>query len=208
MGTLKKNLRRYFIMGSQNCTRDPVNILEEAIAGGITAFQYREKGNGSLNGKDKMALGLKLRELCQKNQVLFIVNDDLDLLEPLDADGIHVGQDDVSIEKIRGAFPNKIIGLSVSNADEVKQSPIHLADYLGAGPIYSTSTKEDAKEAVGLKWIQTLRAQFPAHPIVGIGGINVSNAHAVIEMGADGVSIISAITQAEDIIDVVRRLPK
>src|SRR5699024_4725080 len=80
-----------------------------------------------------------------------------------------------------------------------KQSPIDLIDYVGAGAVFSTTTKEDAKNAVGLEWIQTLRNKYPALPIVGIGGINSDNAQAVLEAGADGVSVISAITQAKSI---------
>src|SRR5690625_2065685 len=106
-----ERLRKYFIMGSQNCTRDPVKILEEAIHAGITAFQFREKGKGSLKGEEKLALGLKLRELCKKHGVLFFINDDFDLVEPLDVDGIHVGQEDISPVEIRRQYPEKIIGL-------------------------------------------------------------------------------------------------
>lgn len=193
-------------MGSQNCTREPAKILEEAIQGGITAFQYREKGAGSLTGKAKFELGKQLREICRNNDVLFFVNDDIDLVEPLDADGIHVGQDDMPVEDLYKKFPNKIIGLSVSNNDEVNQSPIELVDYIGAGPMFTTTTKEDAKKPVGVEWIKTLRNRFPLLPIVGIGGITIENAHSVIEAGADGVSIISAITKAENIKKTVRKL--
>lgn len=206
MEELKKRLRKYFIMGSQNCNRNPVHILKEAIQAGITAFQYREKGEGSLLGEEKLNLGKQLREMCRESNILFIVNDDLSLAEQLDADGIHVGQNDCSVEKVRQRFPNKIIGLSVSNIEEVNQSRIDLVDYLGAGPIFTTTTKEDAKEAVGLEWIETLRQTIPDIPIVGIGGINENNAHSVIEAGADGVSVISAITQAKNIHEVVSRL--
>lgn len=193
-------------MGSQNCTREPAKILKEAIQGGITAFQYREKGAGSLTGKAKFELGKQLREICRNNDVLFFVNDDIDLVEPLDADGIHVGQDDMPVEDLYKKFPNKIIGLSVSNNDEVNQSPIELVDYIGAGPMFTTTTKEDAKKPVGVEWIKTLRNRFPLLPIVGIGGITIENAHSVIEAGADGVSIISAITKAENIKKTVRKL--
>jgi len=206
MPELRQKLRKYFIMGSQNCTGNPVEILKEAIDGGITAFQYREKGTGSLTGQAKLKLGKQLREMCRNNGVLFFVNDDVELVVPLDADGIHVGQDDTPIDEIQRQFPNKIIGLSVSNNQEVTQSPIELIDYIGAGPIYATGTKEDAKTPVGVKWIHTLRNRFPLLPIVGIGGITTNNASSVIEAGADGVSIISAITEAKDIKKAVEKL--
>src|SRR5699024_7455769 len=92
----------------------------------------------------------------------------------------------------------KVIGLSISNDQELKQSPIDLIDYVGAGAVFSTTTKEDAKNAVGLEWIQTLRSKYPTLLIVGIGGINSDNAQAVLEAGADGVSAISGIKQAKN----------
>ncbi|SFB06610.1 thiamine-phosphate pyrophosphorylase [Lentibacillus halodurans] len=200
------NLRKYFIMGSQNCDHSPEDILEEAAKAGITAFQFREKGGGSLTGQDKLALGYRLRNICARHHVLFFVNDDIDLAEPLEADGIHVGQDDMRPEKVKEMYPNKIIGLSVSNQKEVENSPIQLADYLGAGPIFTTSTKEDAKQAVGTEWIKTLKQQYPGTPIVGIGGITEQNAAFVMEAGADGVAVISAIAGADNIETVIRRL--
>ncbi|MUK89409.1 thiamine phosphate synthase [Ornithinibacillus sp. L9] len=204
--SLRKSLRKYFVMGSQNCQTDPVATLELAAKAGITSFQYREKEKGALIGKEKLELGKELRKICKEHDILFIVNDDIDLVEPLDADGIHVGQDDISVQKIRELFPNKMIGLSVSNVREVDQSPIQLVDYLGAGPIFGTTTKQDAKQPVGVDWIQSLRAQFPNMPLVGIGGINTENAHSVIEAGADGVAVISAITNAQNIQGAVEQL--
>lgn len=193
-------------MGSQNCDRDPADILELAIRAGITAFQFREKGAGSLKGNDKLELGYKLRNICALHKVAFFVNDDIDLVETLGADGIHVGQDDISVKNLRARFPTKIIGLSVSNQTEVSNSPIQMADYLGAGPIFDTSSKPDAKPAVSVKWIKTLRNQFPSIPIVGIGGITTKNAASVINAGADGVAVISAVTQANDIKTAVQSL--
>ena len=206
MINIRKQLRKYFIMGSQNCDRDPVDILQEAASAGITAFQYREKGHGTLTGHAKLELGKRLREICAAHQIPFIVNDDIKLVEPLEADGIHVGQDDLSVVDIRKLFPNKIIGLSVSNANELGQSPISLVDYIGAGPMYDTTTKSDAKSAVGVEWIEILRRQFPDLPIVGIGGINTDNAPSVLQAGADGVAVISAITKAANVIKAVEKL--
>ncbi|UOQ95359.1 thiamine phosphate synthase [Halobacillus shinanisalinarum] len=203
---LQQRLRKYLIMGSQNCQRDPVVILEEAIAGGITAFQFREKGPNALETEEKLELGLKLRQLCRKHHVMFIVNDDSVLVEPLEADGIHVGQNDVDVEQLRSTFPEKIIGLSVSSEAEVRKSAIDVVDYLGAGPVFGTSTKIDAKAPVGTEWITKVRAMYPNMPLVGIGGITAQNSRSVLEAGADGVSVISAVTQADDVSRVVERL--
>lgn len=206
MMNLRNILRKYLIIGSQNCQQDPVKVLSEAAKAGITAFQYREKRPGSLTGQAKLELGLKLREICAKHHVLFIVNDDLDLVEPLDADGIHVGQDDLPVKVIRKQFPDKIIGLSISNATELAQSPISLVDYIGAGPVFNTTTKADAKTPVGLNWIKELRSQYPHLPIVGIGGINTDNASSVMDAGADGVAFISAVTEADNIQAAIAKL--
>jgi thiamine-phosphate pyrophosphorylase len=204
--SLSNRLRKYLVMGSQNCKRDPHVILKEAIEGGITAFQFREKGPGSLTGKEKLELGIKLRDTCKAHDVLFFINDDLDLAKPLEADGIHVGQDDEHVEKVRELFPDKIIGLSVSNTAELRQNPIDKVDYLGAGPIFSTQTKKDAKPVTGTEWVDYLKQCYPEIPIVGIGGIHPSNAATVIESGASGVAVVSAITQSSDIKNDVARL--
>ncbi|API92805.1 thiamine phosphate synthase [Virgibacillus sp. 19R1-5] len=206
MLNLQQALRKYFIMGSQNCDRDPKQILEEAIQAGITAFQYREKGQGSLSGFQKYILGKELRNICKQYDIPFFVNDDVELTQVLDADGIHVGQDDVNALELRQRFPNKWIGLSISNMQELQSSPLDHVDYLGVGPIFATTTKEDAKAAVGTDWIKQVKQLYPNMPIVGIGGISTENAASVLESGAEGVAIISAITKAKNINEAVAKL--
>lgn len=203
---LNQILRKYLIMGSQNCYKDPVNILQEAIDGGITAFQYREKGSGALNGKDKIALGLRLRKLCREHRIPFFINDDIDLAHKLEVDGIHVGQDDMPVEQVRKKYPDLIIGLSVSNDLELQKSPIKCVDYLGAGPVFPTLTKDDVKPVAGVDWIRKIKEQYKEIPVVGIGGINIENASAVIEAGAQGVAVITAITHSENILKTVKEL--
>lgn len=203
---MENYLRKYFIMGSQNCTRDPEQILQEAIDAGITAFQFREKGEGSLYGQAKIELGKRLRELCLKANIPFFINDDVELAPLLSVDGIHVGQDDRKIDEIRKEFPDLLLGLSISNVKELENSPLHLVDYVGAGPVFATKTKDDAKAAVGLEWITYIRNNYPDLPIVGIGGIDTSNARQVIEAGADGVSVISVITKSNNISQTVHAL--
>ncbi|WP_079480434.1 thiamine phosphate synthase [Halobacillus salinus] len=199
-------LRKYLVMGSNQCSRDPHEVLREAIAGGITAFQYREKGNGARLGQERLMLGRSLREICNENDILFFVNDDLELAIQLGADGVHVGQADKEVTYIREYHPELLIGLSVSNETELANSEIDYVDYLGAGPIYPTATKEDAKESVGTDWIRRIKIVHPTIPVVGIGGIDPTNASNVIEAGADGVAVISAITKAVDIKEAVRQI--
>jgi len=202
----KACLRKYFIMGSQDCDRDPELVLKEALQAGITVFQYREKGKNSLVGEEMLSLAKGLRELCRVYNVPFIINDDIFLANILDVDGIHVGQEDVPVEEIKEKYPDKFIGLSISSEEELKNSPVHLIDYIGAGPIYGTTTKEDAKQAVGTQWIEKLHELHPELPIVGIGGITVENAKDVIEAGATGVAVISAITKSDNIKERVDKL--
>jgi len=202
---VRQSLRKYFIMGSQNCDQDPAEILKAAAAGGITAFQFREKGDEALSGEAKMALGKELRSICREYKIPFIVNDDVALVNELEADGIHVGQGDTSVIELRELFPDKIIGLSVSR-NELADSPLAFVDYVGAGDIFGTTSKAHDKSAVGLDWVAVLRKQYPDLPIVGIGGINTENAASVIEAGADGVSVISAIAKADNIKEAVRQL--
>ncbi len=199
-------LRKYFIMGSQNCHKDPEEILIEAIEAGITIFQFREKGPGSLKAEAKINLGKKLRQICATNNIPFIINDDSDLVDLLEVDGIHVGQSDQSVELLRKKHPDLLIGLSISTETELKQSNLDLVDYIGVGPIYPTRSKVDAKKAIGTGWITQLKNKYPDLPIVAIGGITENNALHVMKAGADGVSVISAITQSDNIKKTVNNL--
>lgn len=193
-------------MGSQNCTRNPIDILREALESGITAFQYREKGTGALTGNEKVELGKSLRQLCTQYDVPFFINDDIELALELEADGIHVGQQDTPVTEIRKNYPHLHVGLSVSNVKELQRSPMDLVDYVGVGPIFPTTTKEDAKKAVTTDWVTYVREKYPNVPIVGIGGITTDNAADVIRAGANGVAVISTVTKANDIRQTVQKL--
>jgi thiamine-phosphate pyrophosphorylase len=192
-------LQLYFIMGSTNCIADPVHVLQQAIEGGITLFQYREKGPGALEGPEKTKLAEKLLRVCKDADIPFIVNDDVDLALELDADGIHVGQEDLAAEFVRKKAVDKIIGVSTHTIEEAEKAIGDGADYLGLGPIYPTISKDDARAVSGLSIIENFRKNGISVPIVGIGGINAKNARAVIQAGANGVSLISAIAAAADV---------
>lgn len=197
----------YFIMGSQDCLQYPVDVLEEAIAGGITIFQFREKGKDALTGDAKLALAQKLQGLCKSKGVPFIVNDDIDLALVLDADGVHIGQDDESAAFVRKRLGHqKILGVSAHNQDEAFRAMADGADYLGLGPVFPTQSKSDAKPVSGTNLIEKLRSQGIDFPLVGIGGITSGNAHLVLEAGADGVSVISSISRAVSVLESTRQL--
>lgn len=196
----------YFIMGSQNTKEGAAQILKKAIAAGIDWFQYREKGTGSLEAKEKLDLGKSLRELCLKHSVTFIVNDDLELALELNADGIHIGQDDMAIKEVKRIVKDRmIVGLSTSTLEEAINAEKSGADYIGVGPIYSTTTKEDAKQSIGLTRLRTIKEHVRI-PIVAIGGISEDNAAQVFNAGATSIATISAITQSKDISYTVKKM--
>ncbi|MGV2940204.1 thiamine phosphate synthase [Mesobacillus sp. LC4] len=201
---MRSMLKLYFIAGSTNCFKDPVKVLEEAIRGGITIFQYREKGEGCLEKIEKLELGKNLQRLCLDNGIPFIVNDDLELALELDADGVHIGQEDEDTAQVRGKIGNKILGVSVHNLEEAEKAKLAGADYFGVGPIFPTATKKDTRAVQGTVFLEQLK-DFGV-PIVGIGGINADNTGAVMAAGADGVSVITAISQAEDVKEAAVRL--
>ncbi|WP_338452229.1 thiamine phosphate synthase [Niallia oryzisoli] len=194
---LKNALSLYFIMGSVNTKKKPSIVLEEAVQGGVTCFQFREKGTGALAGPEKYALAEELKFICQKAGIPFIVNDDIELALALHADGVHIGQEDEPVRIVREKVGDKILGVSVHNFMEAQSALQVGADYFGVGPIYPTNSKADAKEVQGVKIIRDLRSEGFTIPIVGIGGITANNAGEVIKAGADGVSVISAISLEE-----------
>ncbi|WP_281237495.1 thiamine phosphate synthase [Bacillus safensis] len=195
---IKQQLSVYFIMGTANTSRLPLDVVKEAIQGGITMFQFREKGEKALQGEEKKQLARQIQALCQEANVPFIVNDDVQLAIDLDADGVHVGQEDTNAKDVRERIGNKILGVSTHNLDEVKQAMKDGADYVGMGPVYPTETKKDTRSVQGVSLITEVRRHALQIPIVGIGGITYDNAAPVIQAGADGISIISAISQSAD----------
>ncbi|MBT2679639.1 thiamine phosphate synthase [Bacillus sp. ISL-35] len=201
---MKSLLKVYFIAGSTNCLQEPVKVVEEAIRGGITIFQYREKGEGCLFDSEKLELGKRLQKVCKENGIPFIVNDDIELALELDADGVHIGQEDEDAAQVREKIGDKILGVSVHNLEEAEKAKQSGADYFGVGPVFPTATKTDARAVQGTAMIEELKAF--GIPIVGIGGINADNAAAVMKAGADGVSVITAISHADDVKEATARL--
>lgn len=196
MHPIKDLLSLYFVMGSTNCKHNPRQVLREAIEGGITLFQFREKGIDCLDDNDKFELAKDLQVICREFGIPFIVNDDVELAIDLDADGVHIGQEDRSIEDVRKRIGNKILGVSAHSIKEAKMAIEKGADYLGVGPMYATTTKLDVRKVQGPQLIREMREASITIPIVGIGGITQSTVTDVIDKGADGVAIISAISQS------------
>jgi thiamine-phosphate pyrophosphorylase len=204
--SMRELLKVYFIMGSTNCEQDPQKILSDAILGGVTLFQLREKGPQALTDTKRLDFARKLQSICKSYGVPFIVNDDIELALALDADGVHIGQDDESAKVVRSQIGAKILGVSAHTIEEAQRAKADGADYLGIGPIFPTRSKDDAKAVQGTKLIRMLREQGMDIPIVGIGGITPMNARSVIDDGADGVSVISTISMAESASEAARKL--
>ncbi|WP_247932673.1 thiamine phosphate synthase [Streptococcus mitis] len=202
----KELLKLYFICGTTTCQgKDLYRVVEEALKGGITLFQFREKGEGALKGIEKVELAIKLQNLCKKYNVPFIVNDDIALALEIDADGVHVGQDDLGVDEIRKLMPDKIIGLSIKNEEEFQQSKVEYVDYVGVGPVFATQSKDDAG-AIGYEGLKLMRKLLPQMPLVAIGGIQTQHIKDIMKTNMDGVSIISAISYAKNIEKTVREM--
>ena len=203
----KELLKLYFICGTTTCLdKDLYTVVEDALVGGITLFQFREKGEGALEGREKVELAIKLQNLCKKYNVPFIVNDDIELALEIDADGVHVGQDDLGVDEIRKLMPDKIIGLSIGNEEELKQSKVEYVDYVGVGPVYVTQSKDDAGGAIGYEGLELMRKFLPQMPLVAIGGIQTQHIKDIMKTNVDGVSIISAISYSDNIEKTVREM--
>jgi thiamine-phosphate pyrophosphorylase len=178
-----------------HASRTAQMIARAALKGGVTILQLRDK-DAPL--PVLLEEGRKIRELCRQYHVPFIVNDRVDVALLLDADGVHVGQEDIPGSAARKLLGDqKIVGISASSMEEAEIAIREGADYIGVGPIYATATKPDAGEPVGVGLIRQIRRAWSV-PIVGIGGINADNAAAVIQAGAEGVAVVSAITRQDD----------
>jgi thiamine-phosphate diphosphorylase len=169
---------------------------------GVRFFQYRNK-TGSR--KAVYEISLRLANIARKAEALFVVNDHADIALAVDADGVHLGQDDLPIEQARKILgPEKLIGISTHTPDQAQDAERRGADYIGFGPIFSTSTK-NAGTVQGLTNLRIIR-QAVAIPIIAIGGIKKDAVKDVVKAGADGVAIISAILSAEDIVAVASEI--
>lgn len=171
-------------------------ILQEAAGAGVRLFQYRNK---SASMKEAYAEAMLLRKAAAELGVTFIVNDRCDLALAVDADGVHLGQDDLPYgyaRKILG--PEMLIGLSTHNPDQVKAADTLKPDYIGFGPIFKPGSKLDHDPVVGVHGLQQIRP-LTSLPVFAIGGITPETVGDVMKAGANGVAVISAIVNAPDI---------
>lgn len=169
-------------------------IVEEAVKGGVTMVQIREKNCCT---HDFLKLALNLKQILKPYNVPLIINDRMDIVLASNADGLHIGQSDMPYTIAREILGyEKIIGLSVESLSQAKEANALDVDYIGISPVFSTGTKTDISTPLGLEGVREI-ASFTKHPIVGIGGIHVGNIKAVIDAGANGVAVVSAICSAD-----------
>jgi thiamine-phosphate pyrophosphorylase len=174
--------------------------LAGLIAGSATLVQFRDK-HGSTRAMVDEARAL--REVLEPAGVPLLINDRVDVALAAEADGVHIGQDDMAPADARLLLGRTaIIGLSLSTVQQAQTAPLELLDYVGIGAVFATGSKDDAKAPIGVSGlrdiVQAVRARKPGFPICGISGINPGNAGEVIAAGADGVAVISALSLASD----------
>ncbi|SHJ85531.1 thiamine phosphate synthase [Propionispora hippei] len=175
--------------------KDFYQSLGEALAGGVTLLQLREKEASSA---EFYRIALKVKEICGRYDVPLIINDRLDIALAVDADGLHIGQQDLPLSVARGLLGrDKLIGVSATTLAEAQLAEADGADYLGIGAMYPTGTKSDAR-AVSLSELTAIRKNV-AIPVVAIGGIGTANVTEVMGTGIAGVSVVSAILAQDDV---------
>ena len=171
-------------------------FLREAAAGGVTVVQLREKDSPM---REVLRYGEKARRIVREHGLLFAVNDRLDLALALEADILHLGQDDLPLEVARRLAPGMALGASASSLAELARALAASPDYIGYGPVFSTPSKADAAPAVGLRGLAAAVRRARGCPIVAIGGIAPENAGDVWRHGARGIAVIAALTEAKDV---------
>ncbi|MCO6542351.1 MAG: thiamine phosphate synthase [Lactobacillus sp.] len=202
-------LNAYFICGSQDLKQDNIlTVVQKALAAGITAFQFRDKGpNSHFTPDQRLQAARQLKALCNDYHVPFLIDDDVQLALKVQADGIHVGQSDQKITQVIQSVGQKmIIGYSCSNLAEVQAAnQIDGIDYYGCGPIFATTSKADASPVIGISGLTRL-VKAATRPVVAIGGIKTDDLSALAQTQAAGAAVISLLTQSSDYQNTVSQL--
>ena len=186
--------------------RDNMTVVKAMLEAGIKFIQYREKEKTGLARYEEC---LKLKKLTAEYGAAFIIDDFVDLAIAVDADGVHIGQDDLPVPAVRQLLgPDKIIGLSTHSPEQLEKANeiADLIDYIGCGPVYATNTKKTAVP-VGLEYVK-YATEHAKMPFVAIGGIKEHNIHEVYNAGATTIAVVSDITSADDIVDKISKLAK
>ena len=196
-------MRLYVITGDHGDEVETARIVEAALEGGATVIQLRKK---SMPMPEQYRLALALRILTREHEALLIINDHADLAIAADADGVHLGQDDLPPDAVRGlpGFEGRLIGRSTHSLEQARAAIDEAADYIAVGPIYSTPTKA-GRPAVGTGLVSEVAA-IADRPFVAVGGIDHDNAPDVVEAGARAIAVVRAVYDAVDPAESARRL--
>jgi len=174
--------------------RDLESLVLDAVAGGVTMVQLREK---DIDTREFVSLALRLKAALRGSGVPLIINDRIDVALAADADGVHIGQSDMPYDIARRLLgPDRIIGLSIENLGQLEEANGLDLDYVAASPVFATSTKTDTAAPWGLDGLREFK-RISRHPVVGIGGMNAMTAREVFTAGADGIAVVSAIISVE-----------
>ena len=194
---MKDYLKLYLVTDRElSLGRSLEEVVSEAVKGGVTVVQLREKDAST---GEFIELARRLMKLLKPLRIPLIINDRVDVALAVDADGVHIGQSDMSYEDARRLLgPDKIIGLSVESFEDIEAANALDVDYIGISPVYGTPTKTDTAEPFGLEGLRKA-VQMSVHPTVAIGGMNASTIAEVMAAGTDGVAVVSAICSAENI---------
>lgn len=188
------DLSLYLVTDKSDDVEKFLNTIEEAIKGGVSVVQIREKTKDTL---DFYNLALKVKEITTRYDVPLIINDRVDVALAIDADGVHVGQSDMPCDVTRKLVgPDKIVGISAATIDEAKKAEKDGADYIGTGAVFPTATKDDAPK-ITKKDLKEIVDSINI-PVVAIGGINHNNASELIDTGIAGLSVVSAIMSSDN----------
>lgn len=183
--------------------RDICEIVRQGVEGGVTMVQLRDKDS---DDGTFLAEALKLKALLKPYGVSLIINDRVDIALKVGAEGVHIGQSDMPYETARRLLgPDRIIGLSVENFDQIEEANRLDVDYVGISPVFATPTKTDTAEPFGLDGLERA-VRMSVHPTVAIGGVNCANAHDLMMRGADGIAVVSAIMSADEPREAARAL--
>ena len=201
MGRLNERLAVYVVTDERADHASLLTVCAEALKGGAGTVQLRRKRD---TGRVLIQLGQALRRMTAQYGALYIVNDRLDVALATDADGVHIGQDDIPLAYARRLMGSKIIGVSACTLAQARLAAENGADYLGVGAIFPTPSKPDA-DVSGLKGLQAIAAEVHSCPLIAIGGITEGNARDVLEAGAHGLAVVSAVMSADSPRNAVER---
>jgi len=184
-------------------TRDLLEVIKEAAAGGVTLVQLRAK---KLSAAAFLNIGLRAAALLRRKNIPLLINDRPDIALACGAAGVHLGQEDLPLNAARRLLgKSRLIGVSVSNLEEARRAEKEGADYVGLGPVFPTPTKDTPLAPLGLQGLKSVCSRISV-PVLAIGGINRDNAPAVIRAGAGGIAVVSAIMAAENVRRAAREL--